>query len=421
MAPSGPGRTARSDIQQVAFQRPPLAGTHVLARRPLPLTVPAGPNPAAAMPLDGLRVLDLSSVFAGPHCARYLADFGADVIKVERPGGDTVRNMGWKDAQGETLWWRLVNRNKRCVTLDLKAAGDLALLRRLLAVADVLVENFRPGKLEALGLVPDELIAANPKLVVVRLTGFGQDGPYRDRPGFATLAEAMSGFASMNGEADGAPLLPPVALTDEIAGLAGAFAAMVALRSRVGQVVDVNLLESMSQAMGPLMTAWHTEGYLQPRLGSGIPYSVPRGTYQASDGGWLAVSSSTDSVAARVMEMIGIGDDERFTTFEGRMAHRAELDEAMAQWVSQRTLAEAVEAFENAQAAAAPVLDMSQLADDPHAKARGVFVEVDGIVQQNVIARLSATPGQVRWTGRKEGADNNCLDSLDDTDPWPKA
>ncbi|WP_419910170.1 CaiB/BaiF CoA transferase family protein [Candidatus Poriferisodalis sp.] len=397
-----------------------MARPRLLAGGPLPLAVLAGPNPAAAMPLDGLRVVDLSSVFAGPHCARYLADFGADVIKVERPGGDTVRNMGWRDARGETLWWRLVNRNKRCVTLDLKAPDDLSLLRRLLAVADVLVENFRPGKLEALGLVPDELIEANPKLVVVRLTGFGQDGPYRDRPGFATLAEAMSGFASMNGEADGAPLLPPVALTDEIAGLAGAFAAMVALRSGVGQVVDVNLLESMSQAMGPLMTAWHTEGYLQPRLGSGIPYSVPRGTYQASDGRWLAVSSSTDSVAARVMEMIGIGDDERFTSFEGRMAHRAELDEAMADWVSQRTLAEAVEAFDNAQAAAAPVLDMSQLADDPHATSREVFVEVDGLMQQNVIARLSATPGQVRWTGRNEGADNNCLADIgDDADPWP--
>ena len=371
------------------------------------------------MPLEGLRVVDLSSVFAGPHCARYLADFGADVIKVERPGGDTVRNMGWRDAHGETLWWRLVNRNKRCVTLDLKAADDLALLRRMLRVADVLVENFRPGKLEALGLVPDELIEANPTLVIARLTGFGQSGPYRDRPGFATLAEAMSGFASMNGESDGAPLLPPVALTDEVAGLAGAFATMVALRSGVGQVVDVNLLECMSQVMGPLMTAWHSEGYLQPRLGSGIPYSVPRGTYQASDGDWLAVSTSSDSVAARVMAMIGVGDDERFATFEGRMAHRAEMDAVMADWVSQRTLAEAVAAFDAAQAAAAPVLDMSQLAADPHIVEREAFVEVDGLVQQNVVARLSATPGTVRWVGRDEGADNADLASSDEADPWP--
>ncbi|WP_428116219.1 CaiB/BaiF CoA transferase family protein [Candidatus Poriferisodalis sp.] len=376
---------------------------------------------SAPLPLEDLRVVDLSSVFAGPHCARYLADFGADVIKVERPGGDTVRNMGWRDAHGETLWWRLVNRNKRCVTLDLKAADDLALLRRMLRVADVLVENFRPGKLEALGLVPDELIEANPTLVIARLTGFGQSGPYRDRPGFATLAEAMSGFASMNGESDGAPLLPPVALTDEVAGLAGAFATLVALRSGVGQVVDVNLLECMSQVMGPLMTAWHSEGYLQPRLGSGIPYSVPRGTYQASDGGWLAVSTSSDSVAARVMAMIGVGDDERFATFEGRMAHRAEMDAVMADWVSQRTLAAAVAAFDEAQAAAAPVLDMSQLAADPHIVEREAFVEVDGLVQQNVVARLSATPGTVRWVGRDEGADNADLASSDETDPWPAA
>lgn len=371
------------------------------------------------MPLEGLRVVDLSSVFAGPHCARYLADFGADVIKVERPGGDTVRNMGWRDDHGETLWWRLVNRNKRCVTLDLKSADDVTLLRRMLRVADVLVENFRPGKLEALGLMPDELIEANPTLVIARLTGFGQSGPYRDRPGFATLAEAMSGFASMNGESDGGPLLPPVALTDEVAGLAGAFATMVALRSGVGQVVDVNLLECMSQVMGPLMTAWHSEGYLQPRLGSGIPYSVPRGTYQASDGGWLAVSTSSDSVAARVMAMIGVGNDERFATFEGRMAHRSEMDAVMAQWVSQRTLAAAVAAFDEAQAAAAPVLDMSQLAADPHIVEREAFVEVDGLVQQNVVARLSVTPGRVRWVGRDEGADNSDLDNSDEANPWP--
>ncbi|WP_419842500.1 CaiB/BaiF CoA transferase family protein [Candidatus Poriferisodalis sp.] len=383
----------------------------------LPSTVTEDHRTDTSMPLAGLRVVDVSSVFAGPHCARYLADFGADVIKVERPGGDTVRNIGWRDAQGESLWWRLVNRNKRCVTLDLKAPDDVAVLRRLLAEADVMVENFRPGKLEALGLAPEKLIAANPNLVVVRLTGFGQDGPYRDRPGFATLAEAMSGFASMNGEADGAPMLPPVALTDEIAGLAGAFAAMVALHSGVGQVVDVSLLDAMSQAMGPLITAWHALGYLQPRLGSGVPYSVPRGTYQASDGGWLAVSTSTDSVAARVMEMIGLGQDERFVTFEGRVAHRAELDGAMATWVAGRTLEEAVAAFDEAEAAAAPVLDMSQLAADPHAQAREVFVEVDGLVQQNVVARLSATPGRVRWTGRRHGADDDCL--AESADAWP--
>ena len=241
------------------------------------------------MPLADLKVIDLSTVFAGPHCARYLADFGADVVKVERPSGDTVRNIGWRASDGETLWWKLVNRGKRAVTLDLRKADDLQTLRKMLSVADVLIENLRPGKLEALGLIPDDLIAINPKLVITRLTGFGQTGPYRDRAGFATLAEAMSGFAAINGDPEGGPLLPPIALTDELAGLAAAFATLVAIHGGGGQSVDVNLLETMMQIMGPLMSAWHSEQYLQERLGSGIAYSVPRGTYKASDGGWLAV------------------------------------------------------------------------------------------------------------------------------------
>ncbi|HEX9258006.1 MAG TPA: CoA transferase, partial [Acidimicrobiales bacterium] len=275
-------------------------------------------------PLAGLRVLDLATVLAGPSCARYLADFGADVIKVERPdGGDTWRRVGWTDpADGVGLWWKLTNRNKRFVALDLKHDDDKALLLRLAGEADVLVENFRPGTLERLGLGPDVLLAANPRLVMTRITGFGQDGPYASRAGFATLAEAMSGFAAINGEADRGPLLPPIALTDEIAGIVAAFATMVALHSGVGQVVDVSLLESLFQLMGPLITAFLQTGYLQPRLGSGIPYTVPRGTYRCSDGGWVAISTSAESVAARVMKLVGLGDDERFRTFAGRVEHR---------------------------------------------------------------------------------------------------
>lgn len=359
------------------------------------------------MPLSDLKVIDLSTVFAGPHCARYLADFGADVVKVERPSGDTVRNIGWRATDGETLWWKLVNRGKRCITLDLKDPDDLAMLRRMLGVADVLVENFRPGKLEKLGLEPAELIAANPKLVITRLTGFGQDGPYRDRAGFATLAEAMSGFAAINGERDGGPLLPPIAMTDELSGLAAAFATMVAIHGGGGQTVDVNLLETMMQIMGVLTSAWHSEGYLQPRLGSGIPYSVPRGTYQASDGGWLAVSTSSDTVAARVMRLIGVGDDERFASFAGRMEHREELDQVVGAWVGERTIADALAAFEAAEAAAAPVLDVGELAADPHVVARGSLVDVDGVVMQGLIARLSRTPGSVDYAGRSLGADDD--------------
>ena len=257
------------------------------------------------MPLDGLRVIDASTVFAGPSCARYLADFGADVIKVERPdGGDSVRRMGWPDPRdGVTLWWKLAARNKRCIALDLKDAADLDVFLRLCDRADVLVENFRPGTLERLGLGPDVLLARNPSLVVTRVTGFGQDGPYATKPGFASIAEAMSGFAAINGEAHGGPLLPPIALTDEVAGLAAAFATMVALHSGVGQVVDVNLLESLFQLMGPLMSAYRLFGYLQPRAGSAIPYTVPRGTFRCADGTWVAISTSADSVAARVMRL----------------------------------------------------------------------------------------------------------------------
>ena len=365
------------------------------------------------LPLANLRVVDISTVFAGPHCARYLADFGADVVKVERPSGDTSRNIGWRDNDGETLWWKLANRGKRAIILDLRHPEDVATLRRMLSVADVLVENLRPGKLEALGFVPDELFQVNPKLTITRVTGFGQSGPYRDRAGFATLAEAMSGFASMNGEAGGAPLLPPIALTDELAGLAAAFATMVAVHAGGGQTVDVNLLETMMQVMGPLISAWHTEGYLQPRLGSGIAYSVPRGTYQASDGEWIAVSTSSDSVASRVMELIGVADDERFQTFEGRISNREEVDRLMAEWISQRTLSEALEAFEAAEAAAAPVLNVGELSSDPHVAARDALVEVDGLVMQGLVAQLSRTPGEVRWVGRVLGADNETMPGPD--------
>ncbi len=358
------------------------------------------------LPLADLKVVDLSTVFAGPHCARYLADFGADVVKVERPSGDTARNIGWRDTDGTTLWWKLANRGKRAITLDLRDVDDLATMKRMLSVADVLVENLRPGKLEALGLIPDELINVNPKLTITRVTGFGQSGPYRDRAGFATLAEAMSGFAAMNGEADSAPLLPPIALTDELTGLAAAFATMVAVHAGGGQTVDVNLLETMLQVMGPLVSAWHTEGYLQPRLGSGIAYSVPRGTYQTSDGGWIAVSTSSDSVAQRVMELIGVADDERFQTFDGRIANRDEVDALMAEWVKQRTTAEALESFEAAQAAAAPVMNVGEICSDPHIAERGALTEVDGLTMQALIAQLSRTPGAVRCTGRDLGADN---------------
>jgi crotonobetainyl-CoA:carnitine CoA-transferase CaiB-like acyl-CoA transferase len=360
-------------------------------------------------PLCGLRVVDLSTVLAGPNCARYLADFGAEVVKVERPdGGDSLRNMAWRDPRdGTGLWWKAVNRNKRTIALDLKVAADLDVLRRLLADADVLVENFRPGTLERLGLAPDTLIAANPRLVVTRVTGFGQDGPYASRAGFATIAESMSGLSAISGEPDGQPLLPPIALTDELTGVVAAFATMVALHSGVGQVVDVSLLESMFQLMSPLVTLFGLTGEQQGRLGAGLPYTVPRGTYRCSDGKWVGVSASADSVAVRVNRLLGVDGDERFMTFAGRMAHREELEATMRAWCAQRTQREVIEAFTAAEAAIGPVMDMADIAADPHYRHRQAIIEVDGTPMQGLIAKLSATPGAVRWQGRPLDADGD--------------
>ena len=354
----------------------------------------------------------MSTVLAGPNCARYLADFGADVIKVERPGGDSLRNMAWRDPRdGEGLWWKLVNRNKRTIVLDIKDDDDRATLLGLIDDAHVLVENSRPGTLERLGLGPDVLLARNPALIITRISGFGQDGPYASRPGFATIAEAMSGLVALSGEPDGQPLPPPVALTDEVTGLAAAFATMVAVHSGVGQVVDANLLETMFHIMGPLASLYGVTGQQQPRLGAGLPYTVPRGTYRCSDGRWVATSASSDSVAARVMDLLGVGDDSRFVDFAGRTEHRDALEQIMTDWCVQRTQAEVVEAFTAADAAIGPVLDMAEIAEDPHYAQRGtietVSDEFDGTPMQSVIARLSATPGSIRWVGRGLDADGD--------------
>ena len=359
-------------------------------------------------PLTGMRVIDLATVVAGPGAARYLADFGADVLKIERPGaGDSTRTMGLPDPRdGTSAYWKVVGRNKRCATLDLKSDEGRDTLLALAEDAHVLVENFRPGVLERLGLGPDVLLARNPRLVVCRVTAFGQDGPYAHRPGFATLAEAMSGFAAINGEPDRGPLLPPIALTDEVTALAAAFSIMVALHSGVGQVVDVTLLESLLQCMGPLPAAFGMTGFLQQRQGSSLPYSVPRGTWLCRDGEWVAVSASAESVGRRVMELIGLGGRDDLQSFGGRIEARDEVDAAMAAFCAACTVDEVVAAFEDAHAAAAPVYDMAAVFADPQVRARGSIVEADGVPMQGLVARLSETPGSVRWAGRPLGADD---------------
>lgn len=364
-------------------------------------------TPAA---LAGVRVIELATVVAGPGSGKYLADFGAEVIKVEPPGGDPTRRMGWVGPnEKDSYFWKLVNRNKQAISLDLKAAEGKEKLWALLGSANVLIENMRPGKLEALGFSPEELLQRNPRLVILRVSGFGQDGPYAQQPGFATIAEALSGFSALLGEPGGPPLLPPIAVTDEVTALVGAFSVLVALRhaekTGEGQVIDVNLLESMFQIMGPLVSAYAHMSYLQPRLGSGIPYTVPRGTYQCSDGKWIAISSSADSVAERVLDLIGLTGDERFRTFQERSANREALEGYMRAWVAARSFDEVMQEFRRVDAAIAPVLDMSDIFRDEHFRARGTIAEVDGIVMQNVVARLSKTPGVLRHAGRPFGAD----------------
>ena len=356
-------------------------------------------------PLAGVRVVEMATVLAGPGCGRYLADFGAEVVKIERPpGGDPSRRMGWSmPGDPESMFWRIANRNKRTIVLDLKVEADLARALDLILSADILIENMRPGKLEALGLGPEVLLDRNPKLVVVRVTGFGQTGPYAQRPGFATIAEALSGFAVISGEADGPPLLPPIALTDEVTGIVAAMGAMLALRhaeqSGHGQVVDVSLFESMLQLMGPLPAAFDALGYLQPRMGAGIPYTTPRGTYQCSDGSWIALSATSDSVAGRLMTVLGLGEDQRFDTFRERERNRVELEAHVAAWVSARTQQEVIDTLTDADAAVAPVYSMRDIVADPHVQSRQSLVRVDGILMQGPIVGLSATPGEIRWAG----------------------
>jgi crotonobetainyl-CoA:carnitine CoA-transferase CaiB-like acyl-CoA transferase len=239
------------------------------------------------------------------------------------------------------------------------------------------------------------------------VSGFGQEGPYASRPGFATIAEAMSGFAALNGEADGPPLLPPIALTDEATGIAAAFATMVALYSGRGQVVDISLLETMFHFMGPLPSLFATTGEQQARLGSGLPYTVPRGAYRCRDGRYVAVSTSSDSVAARVLRLLGLGHDERFTTFGGRAAHRAELEALMADWCAARTRDEVVAELSAAEAAVGPVFDMADIAADEHYTAREIVTTVGDTRMQGPIARLSETPAELRWAGRRLDADGD--------------
>ncbi|RQR55298.1 CoA transferase [Burkholderia sp. Bp9125] len=373
---------------------------------------------ARTAPLDGIRVIDAATLFAGPLAATMLADYGADVIKVEHPDGDPARKYGAR-RDDVPLWWKVLARNKRAVTLNLGTPDGQRLFRELAAQADVVVENFRPGTLERWGLGYDVLAALNPRLVLVRVTGFGQFGPYASRPGFGTLAEAMSGLASVTGEADGPPLLPSFPLADTVAGLNAAFAIMTALKARErtgrGQVVDLAIIETMLAAMGAQIASYDQTGKVPARTGNRSPNNSPRGVYRTADGKWVALSTSAHSIAERVMHLVGradLIDAPWFANGVERAKHADELDDAVGGWIAQRTRDEVIAGFERAQAAVAPIYDVTDVLGDPQYAALGSVVsvpdtELGAFRTHNVPFRLSDTPGAIRWGGPPRGTHND--------------
>ncbi|MEV4622554.1 CoA transferase [Asanoa sp. NPDC049573] len=372
-------------------------------------------------PLAGLRVLDVSTILAGPLVAQILGDYGAEVIKIEHPArGDGMRGHGL--AKGDQpLWWKMVARNKRTVGLYLGDPAGASLFKRLAATADVVIENFRPGTLERWGLGYDVLAADNPRLILLRVTGFGQTGPYASRPAFGTLVESMSGFAHLTGEPDGPPTLPAFGLADSIAGMAGAAAVSMALFQREkdgrGQEIDLDLLSPIMTAVGPGVIYADQLGIDQQRTGNRSANNAPRNTYRTSDGHWVAISTSADSIARRVMTLVGhpeVIDEPWFATGRQRAQHADLLDGYVGDWIGARTRDEVLRAFAEAGAAVGPVYKPSELLDDPQVRALELVTTVDDpelgeMRMQNLLWRMSRTPGRIRFTGRPLGADTDAV------------
>jgi crotonobetainyl-CoA:carnitine CoA-transferase CaiB-like acyl-CoA transferase len=370
-------------------------------------------------PLSGIRVLDLSRMIAGGVAGMQLADFGADVVKVEQPGtGDPLRQ--WTTA-GEPFWWHVYARNKRFITLNLKSDEGRELLFKLLPRFDVVMESFVPGTLERLGLGWDVLQRWNRRLILVRISGWGQTGPASQRPGFGTLVEAASGFAAMNGEPDGAPIVPAFPLADMTSALYAVNAVMFALYHRDvhgggGQVVDVALFESLFSLLGPLAAEYAALGRLRERNGSRSKNAGPRGCYRTSDGRYIAVSGSTPKMAERFLQAYGLGellDDERFASNEARVRHGAELDDRIAGAIAERTLADNLRVIENHSLTAVAVQTVADIERDPHWAARDLLLNVPNghgtVRMHNVVPRLSETPGEVRRAGGAIGQDNQSI------------
>src|SRR5262245_53059929 len=379
------------------------------------MPIPRQPfEPDREGPLRGVRVLDFSRLVAGNMLSLQLADFGAEVVKVESPGrGDTLRD--WREA-GVSVHWKVYARNKKSITLDLKAPEAPGIILDLAAHFDVLIESFRYRYLEKLGVGPDTLLERNPRLVVVRVSGFGQTGPYARRPGFGTLVEAMSGFASRNGFEDREPVLPPLAMADMIAGLSGAMATVIAVRNvevngGQGQIIDVSLLESIFSILGPEAAIYKLSRKVRRRVGSASEGTSPRNVYATSDGGWVAISASTQAMTERLFRAIGRDDlnqNPDFKTNTERVKRRGEVDAIVGGFIRQRTLVEAIEFFEQAEVTAAPVYDIGQFLDDPHVQGRGIVVEapdedMGAVPMHAVVPRLSGTQGGLRHPAQAIG------------------
>lgn len=371
--------------------------------------------------LQGLRVLDVSTLFAGPLAATILGDFGADVLKIEHPRGDPVRDHG-HSKDGIPLWWKMLSRNKQAITLNLSKAEGQELMERLVESADVLIENFRPGTLERWNLSPARLHEINPKLVIARVTGFGQFGPYSGRPGFGTLAESMSGFAQITGEPDGPPTLPPFGLADGITAQAAANAILLALYHRdvhdsPGQVIDLAIIEPILTILGPQPIVYDQLGISQTRTGNRSVNNAPRNTYRTADDRWVAVSTSAQSIAERVMHLVGhpeVIEEVWFGSGAERAKHADELDGYVGEWIGRHDLDEVVRIFEEAHAAIAPIYDIGQIMEDPQYQALDSITSVDdpdlgSVKMQNVMFRMSNTPGHIRWAGRRLGQDNQAV------------
>ncbi|MDG2205046.1 MAG: CoA transferase [Alphaproteobacteria bacterium] len=369
-------------------------------------------------PIEGLRVIDSSTVIAGPTIGMLMGDFGADVIKVEHPRGDPLRNTGYqKDGVG--LWFKMANRNKRGITLNFNTPRGQELFKSLVRTADVVIENFRTGTMEKWGLGWEDLRSINPKLVMVRVTGFGQTGPYKNRPGFGTIAEAFSGFASMTGEADGPPTLPNFGLADGIAAAYGTFATMFALYHRdakggSGQYIDLSIYEPLFQVLGPQPLQFDQLGIIQERLGNRSKNNAPRNTYRTRDGHWVAISTNAPAIVKRVMTVCGgkvAAEDPRFQTPQDRVAHIDEVDGIVASWIGRHDLQVVLEEFEKAEAAIGPAYDIGQIFQDPQYQARSDIIEVldedlGPIKMTNAFPFMSETPAEIRHAGPRKGEHN---------------